>query len=484
MGRFDLSPTEITEGSISRALLVLAAPLFVQNMVRVAQQVIDLFWVGRYSKDAVAAIGLASPVVWFLMASTISATFVGTQVLVSQRVGAENYSGARSAAFTGILSTIVMGVGIGVLMFLNVETLLELVTSTRPNASGSAELTRLATRYLEVIALGIVFAGLSDVIEAAFLGWGESRAALYMNVVSVVVNVGLDPLFIFGAGPIPGMGIRGAALATVAGYSAGFLLGVAFVARGRAGGIFSWATARLDADEFRELLDIGLPKAVQGAAGSSGGIVMVLIVFAVAGAPGLAAYTVGSRVGSLSFRSVSSLSQAAQSIVGQNLGAGNLDRATQTTWTGVKLGTALLTVVGAVQWLFPDSSRTCSSPRWRANRSSSRSRTSRFSRSAIQRTASSRWSRPDSTVPAGRRRRWSPRSLRRGSCNCRLRASSESASVSAWKPCSGHARSRPWLGPSASGGTTSTRRTTGCTPAPRNESIATRATDCWRSTIL
>lgn len=353
MGRFDLSPTEITEGSIPRALVVLAAPLFVQNMVRVAQQVIDLFWVGRYSSDAVAAIGLASPVVWFLLASTISATFVGTQVLVSQRVGAENHSGARSAAFTGILLTIVLAVGVGVLMFLNVETLLELVTSTRPDATGSAELTRLATRYLEVIALGIVFAGLSDVIEAAFLGWGESRAALYMNVFAVVVNVSLDPLFIFGAGPIPGMGIRGAALATVAGYAAGFLLGLAFVARGRAGGIFSWATARIDIDEFRELLDIGLPKAVQGAAGSSGGIVMVLIVFAVAGAPGLAAYTVGSRVGSLSFRSISALSNAAQSIVGQNLGAGNLDRATRTTWTGVKIGTALLATVGAVQWLLP-----------------------------------------------------------------------------------------------------------------------------------
>lgn len=353
MSRFDLSPEEITSGSISRVLLVLSAPLLVQNLVRVAQQVVDLFWVGRYSADAVAAIGLASPVVWFLLSSTITGSFVGTQVLVSQRVGADDVRGARKAAFTGLLLTLVLGLGVGVLMFLNVRTLIELVTSTRPTG-GSGDLVALATRYLEVISLGLVFAGLSDAIEAAFVGWGESRAAMYMNVTSVVANLSLDPFLIFGVGPFPSLGIRGAALATVAGYVAGFLLGVAFVARGRAGGVLSWAAATVDLDEFRELLDVGLPRAVQGATSSSGALVMVVIVFAAAGSAGLAAYTVGSRVGSLAFRTLMSLSNAAQSIVGQNLGAGKLDRATATTWTGVKIGAGILTVFGVAQWLVPE----------------------------------------------------------------------------------------------------------------------------------
>ncbi|PSQ49971.1 MATE family efflux transporter [Halobacteriales archaeon SW_6_65_15] len=317
MGRFDLSPEEITEGPIPRALLVLSAPLFVQNMVRVAQQVVDLFWVGRYSSDAVAAIGLASPVVWFLLSSTVSASFVGTQVLVSQRVGADDVRGARRAAFTGLLLTLVLSVGVGALMFLNVRPLLELVTSARPTGGGG-DLVALATRYLEVISLGIVFAGLSDTIEAAFVGRGESRAAMYMNVASVTANLSLDPFLIFGLGPFPSLGIRGAALATVAGYTAGFLLGVAFVLRGRAGGILSRAAATVDLGEFR------------------------------------AAYTVGSRVSSLAFRTLMSLSNAAQSIVGQNLGAGNLDRATSTTWTGVKIGTSVLTVFAVGQWLVPE----------------------------------------------------------------------------------------------------------------------------------
>lgn len=352
MVRFDLSPEEITEGSIARVLLVLAAPLFVQNMVRVVQQVVDLFWVGHYSSTAVAAIGLATPVVTFLLTSSISAAFIGTQVLVSQRVGNDDTAGARRAAFTGLVLAGVFGIGVGAIMFFTVSPLLELVASTRPEST-TTDAISLATRYLQVIALGIVFAGLSDVVEATFLGWGDSRATFYINVVTVVGNIGLDPVFIFGLGPIPEMGISGAAIATVAGYVAGFLLGGVFVVRERAGGIYSWATVQIDLGEIRELLEIGLPQAIQGGARSIGGLVMVTVVFSAAGPAGLAAYTVASRVGSLALRTSISLNRAVQTIVGQNLGAGNLARATNTVWTGVGIGVGILTTFGIGQWLAP-----------------------------------------------------------------------------------------------------------------------------------
>lgn len=353
MGRFDVSSEEITGGSISRALVVLAVPLFVQNMVRVAQQVIDIFWVGRYSSAAVGAIGLATPILFFFLSSAVTGVFVGTQVLVSQRVGADDTSGARSAAFTGLLMATVLGLGVGGFVFLNVGPLLDLVTGVRPRTAGG-NVARLAGMYLEVIALGLVFAGLSDVIEAVFLGWGDSRAALYMNVGAVVVNVGLDPILIFGVGPIPAMGIRGAALATVAGYGGGFLMGLLFVVSERSGGVLSWDAATVKVDEIRELLDIGLPRAVQGAGSSSARVAMVVIVFAAAGAPGLTAYTVVSRVESLASRIVMSLSHAAQSVVGQNLGAGNPSRAANTTWIGAGIAIGLLTIAGIGQWLVPE----------------------------------------------------------------------------------------------------------------------------------
>jgi len=348
----DLSTDEITEGPVHRALLVLAAPLLVQNVVRIAEQVVDLFWVGHYSGSAVAALGLAGPVLWFLLTTVISTSFVGTQVIVSQRVGADDAAGARRAAFTGLVVTVVLGVLVGGVLFLGVGPLLDLVAATRPGGTGGA-VPRLARMYLEVLALGIVFAAISDVIEAGFLGWGDSRASLYLNVASVAINLALDPVFIFGLGPVPEMGMRGAALASVSGWFGGMALGLALALRGRAGWIVTRASVHRDLGEFRELLDVGLPAGVQGATGTSAAMVMTVLVFVTGGGPGLAAFTVGSRVSGVAFRATNALKQSTQSVVGQNLGADQPARAHRATWTAAAIATGVLTAVAVVAWTVP-----------------------------------------------------------------------------------------------------------------------------------
>lgn len=353
MGRFELTSEEITSGAIPRVLLVLAVPIFAQNVVLIVQQVVDLFWLGRYSNGAVAAVGLVSPVVDFLVSSAIAATSVGTQVLVSQRVGADDQRGARRSAFSGLVLAVALSLVLGVVMYLNADVLLDLFERLQPG-DGRGRVPALAVSYLRVIALGLVFAGMSDAIGAAFLGRGESRAIFYMTVVAVVVNVGLDPVLIFGLGPIPELGVQGAALATVAGYAAGFVLGGMLVARGWGGGVYSRTTARLDVGEFRELLDVGVPAGVQGAAGTLGFIAMTAIVFAVAGPAGLVAHTVGTRLVRVSSRSIKSLHQAAQNIVGQNFGAGKPQRAMATTRVGAGVGVGVLGLVGLCQLVFAE----------------------------------------------------------------------------------------------------------------------------------
>ena len=105
--------------------------------------------------------------------------------------------------------------------------------------------------------------------------------------------------------------------------------------------------------EFHELLDVGAPSSARRLAQDGVRVVIVGIVATVGGAAGLAAYTVGARVASVAFIPATGLSQAAQSVVGQNLGAEQPDRARRTTWIGVGIAAAALTVVGALQWLFP-----------------------------------------------------------------------------------------------------------------------------------
>jgi len=348
---------DITEGPLLRALVVLALPLLVQNFVMVANKVVDLFFLGRLSEAAVAGASLATPGIALLFALTVYTPFVGTQVLVSQRVGADDGAGAVSALGAGLLVAALAGVGLGALAFLAAPGLADLLVAVQPAGTGSAAVRGFAVDYLRVIAAGLVAVTLADTLEAAFIGWGDSRAALYINLATVGVNVVLDPLLIFGLGPFPRLEVLGAGLALVAGSGAGLLTGAALASTGRVEGYRLGASVRsalaFDADEIRELLDIGTPTAAQQTARQVVRVLMVVIVFAAGGAAGLAAYFVGARVATLSFVPATGLQQAAQSVVGQNLGAGATDRAGRATWLGTAVAVAALFLIGAVQWLFP-----------------------------------------------------------------------------------------------------------------------------------
>ncbi|WP_435076253.1 MATE family efflux transporter [Halococcus sp. AFM35] len=357
---FDVSPEEITEGSLPRALVVLAAPLLVQNLVQVVQQVVDLFWLGRLSSTAVAAVGLALPVVALTFALVITAPFVGTQILVSQRVGGDDVPAARRAAFTGLWLVVVLGIVGGALLAFGARPLTDLLTLAQPGADGTV--TSLAATYLAVFAVGMPLAGASDAIEATFIGWGDSRAPLYVSVATVGVNLALDPVLIFGWGPAPALGVRGAALATVAGFGAGFVLAAALALRGRNGWMYSRAAAVVDFDELRELLDVGAPVAGQGVVRQVVRVLVVAVAFAAGGAAGLAAYSVGARIAAIAFVPAIGLQQAAQSVIGQNLGAERPDRARRATYLGVAIAAGGLAVIGLVQWFVPTALATAFAP--------------------------------------------------------------------------------------------------------------------------
>ena len=354
---FQVDSEEITRGPLLRALVVLAVPLLAQNFVQVANQVVDLFFLGRLSEAAVAGVSLAAPAVVLLFALAVYAPFVGTQVLVSQYVGAGDDSGSVSALGAGLLVAAAAGLLLGGVAFLTAPWLADLLVAIQPAGERTATVRGFATDYLRAVAAGLVVVTLADTVEAAFIGWGDSRAALYINLATVAVNVVLDPLLIFGLGPFPRLEVLGAGLALVAGSVAGLGTGAVLAASGRVEGYRLGAAVRsalaADADEVRELFDIGTPTAAQQAVRQIVNVLMVVVVFAAGGAAGLAAYFVGARVASVSFVPATGLQQAAQSIVGQNIGADATDRARRTTWLGAAVAVAGLALVGVLQWLFP-----------------------------------------------------------------------------------------------------------------------------------
>lgn len=370
---FNISPEDITEGSLARGLLVLSAPLLVQNVVQVFQEVVDLFWVGRLSSDAVAAIGFTMPLIAIVSSVVLIMPFVGTQVLVSQRVGSENWSGARQGLFTGLVVSVVAGIVLGVLAFVGARPFFELLVSTRPG-SVSSQVVDLAVAYFGVFTVGVWMVGVSDTTEAAFIGWGDSRAALYMNLIALSINIVLDPILIFGFHDNPlflglglggvqsvllsvtqfsGIGIMGAALSTLIGYGVGGVIGLVLIARGRNGGMLSWSAVGIDGGTVRELVAIGAPIGGQSILKQVVELVLILVAFWAAGGAGLAAYIVGYRVASIAVIPSDSLQQAAQSVVGQNLGAGLSDRARRTTWIGVGIAGGALVLIGLAQLAVP-----------------------------------------------------------------------------------------------------------------------------------
>jgi putative MATE family efflux protein len=348
----DVSREEITDGSIPRSLLILATPLVLQNVVQFAQLVVDALFLGRVGEGAVAAVGFVYPLTSVMLA-VVMMPFIGTQVVVSQRVGGDDESGARTVAANGIALALVVALPVAAAVVLFAPWI---VGSAVDLLNPSNGITAMASIYVVTYALAVPAIAVSDTLEGAFIGWGDSRAALYINVVAVAVNLALDPILIFGwsALGIPAYGVQGAALATAIGYAAGMSLAIAFALGLRDSFALARRDLAFDVGAWRELVDVGYPNSIQQLSKDGVRVAMVALVFYAGGAAAMAAYTIGARVSSIAWIPATGLQQAAQSVVGQNLGAGKPSRARETTWVGVLIAAIGLGLVGIVQWFVPE----------------------------------------------------------------------------------------------------------------------------------
>lgn len=337
-------PDEITSDSIPRVLLILAGPLVVQNLIHVANLIVDTFWLGRLGENEVAAVGLSFPVI-SVVAAGIVLVAAGTQITLAQRVGADATDEARRLAFTGM----VLAAGVGVLVCtafaLGADRLMGILASD-PTVAG------LAAIYLWTYMLFYPFAYASDTLENAFVGWGDTNAALYINVTMVGTNIVLDPFLIFGWGPFPALGVQGAALASGLGFAFGLVLALAFALGLRDSFTLDRPSMSIDLDFVREIVDVGAPLSGQRLVSDVVRVFIMGLVAIAGGAAGLAAFTVGERVATLAIIPALGLQQAAQTMIGQNVGANRPDRALRTTTVGVVMATVGLGILGVLQWVF------------------------------------------------------------------------------------------------------------------------------------
>jgi len=340
------SELDLTDGSIPKSLFFLSFPIVITNLLQVGYNFADTFWLGRYSTEALAAISLGFPLVYLFISLGLGLTVAGS-VLVAQHTGADQFTKAEYAASQTVVLTLLAGLGLGVVGFRFVEELLQ-VFGAEP------DVLVLAIDYMEVISLGLPFLFGFTVFIALMRGAGDTVTPMLVMLGTVVLNVAIDPLLIFGVGPIPELGVEGAAAATVLSRGSAMAVGLWIMLRGSHGIQIHPRQMVPNLGYSRKLLRIGVPASVEntGRAISVNAVLLIVTLFSTSV---VAAFGVGIRVFSMIFMPAIAIDRGVEAMTGQNIGAGREDRVVATNRFAAKTSFLILSTLGALTFVFaPD----------------------------------------------------------------------------------------------------------------------------------
>lgn len=333
----------LIRGSIVRALLTLAVPIVFANLLQTAYQLIDTFWVGRLGASAVAAVSLSFPVIFFLISLGIGLAVAGT-ILVSQYQGAGDTDAVNQVSAQALVGVVAISLLLAVAGFFGARHVVAFL-------GAGEDVLPLATSYLRVSFVGLPFLFAYVIFQSLMRGVGDARTPLLIVTGTVALNFVLDPLFILGLGPVPKLGVAGAALATVVTQGLAALVGLVMLFSGRYGIKLAARNLWPDVRLLWRLLKLGLPAAVEQSSRALGLMLMTILV-AGFGTVTLAAYGIGSRMLSFVIIPALGLSQATSALVGQNVGAGKIDRAERTAYLSAAIALAGLSLVGVLGFVF------------------------------------------------------------------------------------------------------------------------------------
>jgi len=336
---------DATDGPILRALVTLSVPIVVTNVFQSLYQLIDTFWVGRLGADAVAAVSLSFPILFFLI-SVGGGMSVAGAVIVAQTFGARDQAATDRAAGQTLLVVTVVSVALSVIGYVLSAPL---VGFFRPERA----VETMAVDYLQVSFLGLVAVFIYFVFQALLRGVGDVRTPMIVVAGTVVLNFFLDPLLILGWGPVPAYGVVGAAWATIIAQGIAGAIGLAVLFSGRYGIHLRLGDMLPQRDMVAKIVRLGVPSSVEQAARALGLAVMMLLV-ASFGTTAIAAYGIGARIFSFVIIPAMGLSMAVSTVVGQNVGAGRDERAITAARIGMWTGFIALTAAGAVLFVLAE----------------------------------------------------------------------------------------------------------------------------------
>jgi putative MATE family efflux protein len=338
------APMDYTTGTIGRSIVLLAIPMVLEMSMQSLFGVADVFFVGKLGPDAVAVVGMTDSILMLVFAVAIGLS-MGTTAMVARRIGEGDPERASITAVQAIALGSILAVLLGLIGAVFAGDFLTLM-------GGDADLVRNGSIYTAIILGGNITVMLLFLINAVFRGAGDPAIAMRALWIANLINIGLDPILIFGWGPVPAMGLTGAAVATTVGRGIGVVYQLLRLARGRGRIAVGREMLVIEPAIMRRLIRISAIGVLQFFISTASFLGMVRIV-AVFGDTALAGYTIAVRVIVFVLLPAWGIGNAAATLVGQNLGAGRPERAERAVWTTGFVNMVFLGTVAIVFILIP-----------------------------------------------------------------------------------------------------------------------------------
>jgi len=331
------SHQDFTTGNLNRAILLLAIPMVLEMVLESLFAVTDVFWVGRLGANAVATVGITESMLALVFAIGLGLA-LSTTAMVARRIGEKDPEDAAIAGVQAIGLGLVISLGLGIPAGIYAPELLRAM-------GASPEIVASGSGYARIALGGCGAIILLFLNNAIFRGAGDAAIAMRLLWVSNIINLILDPCLIFGIGPFPRMGVTGAALATFTGRSIGVLYQFYRLLKGTERIHVLWRHVRVHMNVMLRLVRVSLTGMLQFAIANTSWIVLVKII-SIFGAAAVAGYTVAIRIVVFFILPSWGLSNAAATLVGQNLGAKKPERAAQSVWQTGFYNMVFLGVIG------------------------------------------------------------------------------------------------------------------------------------------
>ncbi len=332
-----------TSGSIRRAVFMLSIPMILEMLMESIFAIVDIMYVSKVSVNAVATIGLTESVITLIYAVAIGLSMAATAI-VARRVGETDYKGASDAAVQVIFLGILVATIISVIGILYPKEILALM-------GGEPDLIEEGYGYTQVLLGGNVTIMLLFLINAIFRGAGDASIAMKVLILSNGLNIILDPIFIFGLGPIPALGVEGAAIATTIGRGTAVVFQIILLFYGYSKIKIAVKDLVLRVGVMLNLIKVSLGGIGQFIIGTSSWVFLMRIMSEF-GSEVLAGYTIAIRVVMFTLMPAWGMSNAAATLVGQNLGAQKPERAEQSVWKTGKYTAIFMGFVSLIYLVF------------------------------------------------------------------------------------------------------------------------------------